>query len=195
MSLITRPMRLALDADTTAAAAIADGVFTKDALITAASFLGTNLQNIIKLGMLDGSRLRGLDIIPLLSGGSDGDTVSLKIHRVSPVMDRGNNAVVRAYLIEHLYTLTLTASTLEYTAGTIGEDSTVYRAIDEIVLAATSDRATHIEAVTGAAIAIDSNTANTQGAVSLPDLGGAFGIILEPTCSAGAFNALIEPKT
>lgn len=192
MSLITRPMRPVFASDQDTTATLDDGIYTIDEL---PSFLGEYAAGIIDMGMLDGTRHRGLDILPIMSGASAGDTVSLKVFRVSPIMDIGAIATVRAYLLEHMYTLTLTASTMEYDPGDIGDDSTVYRAIDEIVLAATSDRATHIQSVTGASIAIDSNTANTQGLISMPDLNGAHGVILEPVCSNGLFNALHEIKT
>ena len=197
--LITRPLRLALPNDTDESSAISDGVYTQAELpafvrLDADGVDQGSTPGVIAMGRVDGERQRGLDLYPLLTGGVDNSTIGVDIHRVNPIVDRGNNGVVRSFQVDLLYTLALTASATEREAGEIKE-GTAYRTIDTAVLSVTSALATHLQSLGGDAIELYSPTSNGQAVISLPDLYGAWGVIVRPNASAGLFNALYELKT
>lgn len=193
MSLITRPRTPGLKADGAFSGIVltADGIYTEAQL---KAVLGDQLNGLFQLGQVDGGRERGCSLFPLISG-AENDTVSLRIHRVDPVRGRGKQTL-RAYQTELLYTIALTASTLVYAIGTI-DDAIAYRAVDTIGAPTKTDRATHYETETGAAISVHSPADNTQGLISMTDLAGAWGVIFEPVVVSGTqkFNVLVEPRT
>jgi len=199
MSLNTRPSRFVFESDIDAVSSLTDGIHLQSELPAVFLNAAGDLRNIVILGPPDGFHDRGMDLIPLLNSDAvnNTDQVTLTLHRISVIMDPGQNANVRAYRTEKLYTITaMIASSQIYAAGDL-HDTNAYNGIDTIPAAVLTARATQLEAKVGANLSVHSPADNTPGVISIPDLDGAWalGIEAEITAGAGKFNVLAEVKT
>lgn len=196
--LTTLPSQLVFDADIDAASSLTDGIWLASELPAALKDASGQLRNIVVLGALKGNHHRGVDLIPLLSDdAADGNTVTITIHRLSAIMDRGSLSTIRAYRSEKLYTITAAlASTQTYAAGDVHETN-AYRGIDTLPAATKTSRADDLESKTGASLVLHSPGDNTPAVITIPDMDGAHAIAIEAevTTGGGAFNCLAEVKT
>tara|TARA_R110002072_G_scaffold164897_1_gene317974 strand:+ start:149 stop:742 length:594 start_codon:yes stop_codon:yes gene_type:complete len=154
-------------------------------------------QNTLLLGSTDGIRERGAIIRPLVSvaTAADNEVTNVRVLTYRPVNNPvGNPKDGIGWIIEHIGDMVCTASATSIAKSKYGSsEAGNYRLIDTIAYTPT-DLGTAIATAFGAAAQVFSPADDTQAQLVLTDLGGAYGLILDPIDDNG-FNALCEAMT
>jgi len=173
-----------------AAADVAEGQFLLNATPAMIATEELRQQRIITMGQVDGPRMRGCMIKPVIDSGEIDDAVcNVSVFGINPIVGHATKDLL-GWDIFKLGDLVCTASTLIATKGKYGSEQIgSYRACDTLVYTPTT-MGTALAAAYAPAPSAHSPADNTQGYLFMPDLGGVFGLILAPADSK-PFNALV----
>lgn len=149
------------------------------------------LENIIQLGSDTGPRDRSIQLRRLYTNALNNLTLNVDLHTVELTSRRIGEGVRTGMEYTKIGRLVLTASTL------VGDGAFVpstHRYADTVTWTATA-YGTHLFTSLGVDIQLYSPADNTPVSVILPDLGGCFGLFLEPITSGSSINGWVKRFT
>jgi hypothetical protein len=189
------------------ASAMADGFYEDGAYPDAIDPDNASLDRVIKLGQTGGTRDRSVLVDTLFTTGNDNDAFDVHVHLVELLSAAIGLRKVNGIRTRKIGTIAVVACTGAkdgtFVPDTVGEDTV--RVIDTITSFTATAFGTALFTALGGPLTEGANAAtpvlsspadNTNPAsLLLPDVGGSFGVFLEPAGEGRYLNGLVRRYT